>query len=99
MAPESGSRARIKITASESALQGHVVTGVPASASHRAASDTCGHVCPEVSRREDLMSLGDLLPVLQDWHRTLHESLTSNLGALQDAGSPTAFISLVAGGF
>jgi ABC-type nickel/cobalt efflux system permease component RcnA len=45
------------------------------------------------------MSLGDLVPVLQDLHRTLHESLTGNLGALQGSGSPTALASLVAGGF
>jgi ABC-type nickel/cobalt efflux system permease component RcnA len=45
------------------------------------------------------MSLGDLVRVLQDLHLTLHESLASDLGAIQNEGSPTAFISLVAGGF
>jgi ABC-type nickel/cobalt efflux system permease component RcnA len=45
------------------------------------------------------MSLGDLVPVLQDLHRALHEGLTSSLGALQDSGSPAALVSLVASGF
>lgn len=45
------------------------------------------------------MSLSDLVPALQELHRTLHESLAGNLHALQDTGSVTAFVSLVAGGF
>jgi ABC-type nickel/cobalt efflux system permease component RcnA len=45
------------------------------------------------------MAVTDLMPVLRDLHRTFHDSLIGNLGALQDAGSATAFISLVGGGF
>jgi ABC-type nickel/cobalt efflux system permease component RcnA len=45
------------------------------------------------------MSFGDLVPALQDLHRTFHESLAGSLHALQDTGSATALVSLVAGGF
>jgi ABC-type nickel/cobalt efflux system permease component RcnA len=45
------------------------------------------------------MFLSDLVPALQELHRTFHESLAGNLRALQDTGSVTALVSLVAGGF
>lgn len=45
------------------------------------------------------MTVIDLAPALQDLHRLFHDSLVGNLRAFQDAGSATAFASLVTGGF
>jgi ABC-type nickel/cobalt efflux system permease component RcnA len=45
------------------------------------------------------MTITDLLPVLQDLHRTFHDSLVGSLQALKDAGSATALVSLVTAGF
>jgi ABC-type nickel/cobalt efflux system permease component RcnA len=45
------------------------------------------------------MAITDLVPALQDLHRTFHDTLVGSLHAFQDAGSATAFVPLVAAGF